>query len=67
VTEYYRVTPSGGNPEVYQSLWGAADVWLEFKMNAVVEQVSESGELIREVSFAELRRNVDLRRAESRD
>jgi hypothetical protein len=67
MTEYYRVTVNGMKPETYQSLWGAADRWREAKTNAVVEQVSENGEVTRVVGFMELRRCVDRARADHPD
>jgi hypothetical protein len=67
MTEFYRVTVPGMEPETYQSFWGAADRWREVGTKAVVEQVTEIGDLIRTVDFIELRRCVDRARADHSD
>ena len=62
--ELYRVTVQNRKPEVYASLWGAAETWREFGCTAVVEQVTEAGVVLREVPFNELRRVVDRNRGQ---
>ncbi len=62
--ELYRVTVPNQKPEVYTSLWGAAETWREFGCTGVVEQVTETGAVVREVSFNELRRIVDRNRGQ---
>jgi hypothetical protein len=63
--ELYRVTPPNQKPEVYRSLFGAAETWKEFGCKGVVEQVTETGEIVREVPFLELRRIVDRNRGQT--
>jgi hypothetical protein len=63
--ELYRVTVPNQKPEQYASLWGAADVWREARGNAVVEQITASGEVLRIVPEMELRRTVDRVRGQS--
>jgi hypothetical protein len=62
--ELYRVTVQNQKPEVYASLWGAAEIWREAGCKAVVEQVTETGAVVREVPFLELRRVVDRTRGQ---
>ncbi len=64
MAEWYRVTVEDRKPEVYESLWGAADIWREEGCTAVVEQVSDIGEVLRKVHFDELRRVVDRKRGQ---
>lgn len=63
--ELYRVIVPNSKPEQYASLWGAADRWRETGATAVVEQLSESGEVLRVVPQLELRRVVDRVRGQS--
>ena len=62
--DLYRVTVQNQKPEVYASPWGAAEIWREYGCTAVVEQVTETGVVLREVTFNELRRVVDLNRGQ---
>jgi hypothetical protein len=63
--ELYQVTAPNRTPEQYASLLGAADIWREARGNAVVEQISASGEVIRVVPEIELLRAVDRIRGQS--
>jgi len=64
MAELYRITVQNQKPEVYESLSGAAEIWQEFGCTAVVEQVTETGVVLREVAFNELRRVVDRTRGQ---
>ena len=63
--ELYQVKVPNRKPEQYASLLGAADIWREERGNAVVEQISASGEVLRVVPEIELRRAVDSVRGQS--
>ena len=65
MSDLYRVTIQNQKPENYTSLWGAADLWREVGGNAVVEQVSATGQALRIVPVHELVRAVDRVRGQS--
>jgi hypothetical protein len=65
MSDLYRVTIQSQKPEHFASLWGAADLWREVKGNAVVEQVSATGDVLRIVPVHELIRAVDRVRGQS--